>query len=102
MKGPVIYYPIAEMYGTDLGGVKSAKELRESILEDIDAGLKVELDFKDVRTTGAAWVRNSLGVIVKDNGEEFFRANIRLINYNQVRKFILKGIGDFLEYEAIE
>lgn len=98
MKGPVIYYPIAEMFGTDIGGVKSAKEFRESILEDIDAGLKVELDFQDVRTVGSAWIRNCLGKIVTDKGNEFFIDNIRVINHEKIRKQLLKVIGEYIEY----
>jgi len=35
MKGPLIYYDIKEMYGSDLSSTKLAAELRKSILEGI-------------------------------------------------------------------
>jgi hypothetical protein len=63
MKGPLIYYYIKGMYGTDLSSTKLATELRKSILEEIDLGFNVEVDFKDVRSLSTGWTRNAFGVI---------------------------------------
>ena len=49
MKGPLIYYEIKDMYGSDLSSTKKAFELHKSILEEISLGFNVELDFKDDR-----------------------------------------------------
>jgi hypothetical protein len=95
MKGPLIYYDIKEMYGTDLSSTKLAAELRESILDEIDLGFNVEIDFKDVRSLSNGWTRNAFGAIVKTKGEDFFRSHILLINMSKkVRTSILKGIGE--------
>lgn len=95
MKGPLIYYPIQEMYGTDLSSTKLSSELRKSILEEIDLGFNVELDFKDVRSITNGWARNLIGLIVKDKGEEFIKNHILIINIKKsVRTTLLKGIMD--------
>lgn len=94
MKGPLIYYELKDMYGADLSSTKLASELRESILEEIDLGFNVEIDFKGVRTVTNGWVRNSLGLIVRDKGDKFFKDHILISNIDKsVRKSILKGIG---------
>ena len=98
MKGPLIYYEIKEMYGTDLSSTKLASELRKSILEEIDLGFNVEVDFKDVRSLSSGWTRNAFGVIVKEKGEKFFKNHILLSNMSKsVRKSVLEGIGEILE-----
>ena len=76
MKGPLIYYDIKDMYGTDLSSTKLAAELRQSILDEIDLGFNVEVDFKDVRSLSGGWVRNAFGLIVKNKGEDFFKNHI--------------------------
>lgn len=97
MKGPLIYYDIKEMYGSDLSSTKFAAELRQSILEEIDLGFNVEIDFKDVRSLSYGWTRNAFGVIVKEKGEAFFKNHILLSNMSKgVRKDILEGIGQIL------
>ena len=97
MKGPLIYYDIKEMYGTDLSSTKLASELRQSILEEIDLGFNVEIDFNDVRSLSNGWTRNAFGVIVKEKGEDFFKNHILLSNMSKgVRKSILEGIGEIL------
>lgn len=97
MKGPLIYYNIHETYGTDLSSTKLASELRASILEDIDLGFNVEIDFKGVRSISAGWARNAFGIIVRDKDEQFFKQHIRVINANKnVRETILEGIGEVL------
>jgi len=98
MKGPLIYYEIKEMYGTDLSSTKLASELRKSILDEIDLGFNVEVDFKDVRSLSSGWTRNAFGVIVKEKGEKFFKNHILLSNMSKgVRKSVLEGIGEILE-----
>lgn len=93
MKGPLIYYPIAEMYGTDLSSTKLSSELRSLILEEIDLGFNVEIDLKNVRTLTNGWVRNAFGLIIKDKGYEFFKQHIQIINMSQnIRQSILEGI----------
>ena len=97
MKGPLIYYEIQHMYGTDLSSTKLAAELRKSILEEIDLGFNVEIDFKGVRSLSNGWTRNAFGVIVKTKGEDFFKSHILLINMNKgVRISVLEGIGEML------
>jgi hypothetical protein len=97
MKGPLIYYDIKDMYGSDLSSTKLATELRNSILEEIDLGFNVEVDFKDVRSLSTGWTRNAFGVIVKEKGEVFFKNHILLSNMSKgVRKSILEGIGEIL------
>ena len=98
MKGPLIYYEIKEMYGTDLSSTKLATELCKSILDEIDLGFNVEVDFKDVRSLSTGWTRNSFGVIVKEKGEKFFKNHILLSNMSTgVRQSVLEGIGEILE-----
>jgi len=98
MKGPLIYYEIKEMYGSDLSSTKLATELRKSILDEIDLGFNVEVDFKDVRSLSSGWTRNAFGVIVKEKGENFFKHHILLSNMSKgVRKSVLEGIGEILE-----
>ena len=98
MKGPLIYYEIKHMYGSDLSSTKLAAELRQSILDEIDLGFNVEVDFKDVRSLSSGWTRNAFGVIVKGKGEDFFNSHILLSNMSKgVRKSVLEGIGEILE-----
>lgn len=97
MKGPLIYYEIKEMYGTDLSSTKKASELRQSILEEISLGFNVELDFKDVRNITNGWARNVIGLIAKEHGEDFVKNHILINNMNKrVRETILDGVGDIL------
>jgi hypothetical protein len=93
MKGPLIYYEIKDMYGTDLSSTKLSNELRKSILEEIGLGFNVELDFKDVRSVTNSWARNLIGLIVKQEGEDFVKNHILLNNMSKrVRKTLLEGI----------
>jgi hypothetical protein len=93
MKGPVIYYEIKHMYGTDLSSTKKATELRQNILEEISLGFNVELEFKDVRSITNGWARNLLGIIFKEKGEDFLKKHILLTNMSTgVRKTLLEGI----------
>jgi hypothetical protein len=85
------------MYGSDLSSTKKATELRQSILQDIDLGFNVEVDFDGVRSITSGWSRKSFGVIVKEKGEDFFKSHILISNMNKsVRKTILEGIGEIL------
>lgn len=94
MKGPLIYYELKDMYGTDLSSTKLATELRKSILEEIDLGFNVEVDFKGVRTITLAWTKNAFGLIVQDKGEKFFKDHILISNLDKsLKKSILKGVG---------
>lgn len=98
MKGPLIYYEIKDMYGTDLSSTKKAFELHKSILEEISLGFNVELDFKDVRSITNGWARNVIGVIAKTKGEDFVKNHILIKNMSKgVRKTMLEGIEDTLE-----
>jgi hypothetical protein len=98
MKGPLIYYEIKDMYGTDLSSTKLATELRKSILDEIDLGFNVEVDFKNVRSLSSGWTRNAFGVIVKEKGESFFKSHILISNMSKgVRRSMLEGIGEILE-----
>lgn len=98
MKGPLIYYEIKEMYGSDLSSTKLATEFRKSILEEVDLGFNVEIDFRGVRSLSTGWTRNAFGVIVKEKGENFFKNHILLNNMSKgVRQSILEGIGEMLE-----
>jgi hypothetical protein len=98
VKGPLIYYEIKEMYGTDLSSTKLSTELRQSILDEIDLGFNVEVDFAGVRSLSSGWTRNAFGVIVKTKGEKFFKDHILLSNMSKgVRQTVLEGIGEILE-----
>ena len=95
MKGPLIYYEIKEMYGTDLSSTKKATELRKSMLEEINLGFNVELDFQDVRSVTNGWARNVIGVIAKEQGEDFVKNHILINNMSKrVRTTLLEGIED--------
>jgi hypothetical protein len=97
IKGPLIYYEIKDMYGSDLSSIKKASELRKSILEEIGIGFNVELDFKDVRSVTNGWARNAIGVIAKKEGEDFIKYHILISNMGKgVRKTMLESIGDIL------
>lgn len=98
MKGPLIYYEIKDMYGTDLSSTKLAAELSKSVLEDIALGFNVEIDFKGIRSITNGWARNVIGVIAKDKGEDFVKNHILISNMSKsVRKTMLEGIEDILE-----
>jgi len=97
MKGPLIYYHIQEMYGTDLSSTKLASELRKDILEQIDLGFNVEIDFEKVRSITNGWARNLMGVILKEKGENFIKNHILITNMNKnVRINMLEGIEQIL------
>jgi hypothetical protein len=97
MKGPLIYYEIKDMYGSDLSSAKLATELRKSILDEIDLGFNVEIDFAGVRSLSNGWTRNAFGVIVKEKGEDLFKNHILLSNMSKgVRKSVLEGTGKTL------
>ena len=97
MKGPLIYYEIKHMYGTDLSSTKLATELRENVLEEIALGFDVELDFKDVRSITNGWARNLIGVIAKQQGADFVKDHMLLSNMNEsVRATMLEGIDEIL------
>ena len=97
MKDPIIYYDIAQMYGTDVSSTKLAFELREDILEHISLGFNVELDFKNIRTMTTGWSRNLIGLIVRDKGEQFFKDHITIKNMSDiVRTNMLEGIYEVL------
>jgi hypothetical protein len=97
MKGPLIYYDIKDMYGSDLSSTKLAAELRKSILEEINLGFNVEVDFKGVRSLSGGWIRNAFGMIVKTNGADFFKNHILLSNLNKnIRTSILESIDEIL------
>jgi hypothetical protein len=97
MKGPLIYYEIKDMYGTDLSSAKLATELKKSILEEIDLGFNVEIDFKGVRSLSNGWARNAFGTIVKSKGENFFKSHILISNMSKgIRDSILDGVGEIL------
>lgn len=97
MKGPLIYYEIKHMYGTDLSSTQLATELRVNVLEEIALGFDVELDFKDVRSMTNGWARNLIGVIAKQQGSDFVKDHILLSNMNKnVRTTMLEGIDEIL------
>lgn len=97
MKGPLIYYEIKDMYGSDLTSVKKAAELRQSILEEINLGFNVEIDFKDVRSLSSGWTRNAFGLIAKTKGKDFFKNHILLTNMSKgIKKSILESVGQIL------
>jgi hypothetical protein len=94
----MIYYEIKDMYGTDLSSTKLATELRQSILEEIDLGFNIEIDFKNVRSITNGWARNLIGKIAKEQGVDFVKKHILLSNMNKnVRQNLLEGISDILE-----
>jgi cell division GTPase FtsZ len=98
MKGPLIYYEIKHIYGTDLSSTKLSTELCKSVLEDINLGFNVEIDFKDVRSITNGWGRNFIGKIAKDKGSDFVKNHIMLSNMNKnVRKNLLEGMSDIIE-----
>lgn len=83
------------MYGTNLSSVKKASELRQSILEEINLGFNVELDFKGVRSITNGWARNVIGLIAKTMGEDFVKNHILINNMSKsVRTTLLEGIED--------
>lgn len=95
MKGPLIYYEIKDTYGTDLSSTKLASELRQSVLDDLDLGFNVELDFKGVRSISRAWGRNFIGLIAKEKGYDFVKDHILLSNMSKsVQTTLLEGTED--------
>lgn len=97
MKGPLIYYEIKEMYGTDLSSTKLSSELRQSILDEIDLGFNVEIDFNGVRSITNGWARNAFGLIVKKKGEDFFKSHILISNASKgIKTTILESIEQIL------
>ena len=97
MKGPLIYYEIKHMYGTDLSSTKLSAELRQNILDEIDLGFNVEVDFNGVRTITNGWARNAFGLIVKKKGEDFFKNHILISNASKgVKLTILETIAEMI------
>ena len=68
MKGPLIYYEIKDMFGTDLSSTKLATQLSKDIMGDIGLNFNVEVDFKNVRSVTNGWARNAFGTIIKKEG----------------------------------
>jgi hypothetical protein len=98
MKGPLIYYELKDMYGTNLSDSKLATELRKSVLEEIDLGFNVEIDFDGVDSISKNWAKNAFGTIVKQKGGDFFKNHILLTNLNKKNMtVILKEIKEILE-----
>ena len=94
MKGPLIYYEINHMYGANLSSTKRAGELYRSILDDINLGFNVEIDFAGVRSLSGNWAKNVFGHIIKKKGEEFFKNHILVTNTSKgIKKSIVDGIG---------
>lgn len=97
MSEPIIYYPIKEIYGTDLSSTKLAYQFYQDILEEIDLGFNIEIDLKGVRSLSVGWIRNAFGIMIKDHGEEFFKNHIKIINANKnIRDSILESIKEVL------
>ena len=97
MKGPLIYYEIKDMYGTDLSSTKKAFELHQSILEEINLGFNVELDFRGVRSITNGWARNAVGLIAKTKGQNFIKNHILMINMSSsVKTTMLESIEQIL------
>lgn len=97
MKGPLIYYEIKNMYGTDLSSTKLATELRKNVEEDIELNFNVEIDFKGVRSVTNGWARNLIGKFIKDNGIDTFKDHVLLTNMNKnVKTNILEGIEQLI------
>jgi hypothetical protein len=97
MSEPIIYYSIKEIYGTDLSSTKLAYQFYQDILEEIDLGFNIEIDFKDVRSLSPGWIRNAFGIMIKNHGEEFFKNHIKIINANKnIKEPILKSIKEVL------
>lgn len=98
MKGPVIYYEIKDMFGTDLSSTKLATQLNKDIMNDIDLGFNVEIDFKDVKSISNGWAKNAFGLIVKDKGDKFFKDHILISNLNKnIKISILEKISNIKE-----
>lgn len=100
MKGPVIYYPIAEMYA-NLDGrietIKTAKDLFDSIQEDLSADLNVELDFAGIKSIKPLWIKRGIGQI----SPEIRNKHIRILNMNSaLKKNLKKLLGDTDQLEA--
>jgi hypothetical protein len=83
MKSSLIYYPIEETYGKNLSDPKLAIELRQNILEEIDLGFDIEIDFKDVIIATNEWCNDIFGFIVKNKGKNFLNKHISIINANK-------------------
>lgn len=93
----IFCYKIKDLYGTDLSSTKLGLDLCKSMIEHIDLGYSIEVDFEDVRTVTNGWSRNAFGIIVKNNGEKYFKDNIKLINISEnVQQSILEGISELV------
>lgn len=102
MKGPIIYYDIGEMYGSDLSSTELAFELHNDILDQISLGFNVELDFQNVRSITNGWSRNAVGLIAREKGETFVKNHILLNNMSEnVRESMLEGIEQTLVKEKL-
>jgi hypothetical protein len=94
MKSSLIYYPIEETYGKNLSDPRLAIELRQNILEEIDLGFDIEIDFKDVDIATNEWCGDIFGFIVKNKGKDFLNKHISIINANKnIHKCILNNIN---------
>lgn len=96
-----ISIPLAKVYGTDLSGIQLSSEFRRTIVQFIDNGYNVEVNFEGVRTVTNGWTRNVFGILIHEKGDNYFMKHIKLSNMSDyIRITVLEGISEVNNYYA--
>lgn len=76
--------------GTNLGTRFDGREIRNEIINEINKGEKVFLDFSDVELVSGSFADECLGIMIAENGFDFVKSNITITNSNPSVTLVLK------------
>lgn len=95
-------FRLAHEFGTDLSSRQRAAQLREAIVGAASrTEAKCEIDFAGVRTLSDSFADELFGILVSEQGEEWFRDHVLLLNLPPLlRTTILEAVADRLSLSA--
>ena len=76
--------------GTNLGTRSDGREIRNQIINEINKGEKVFLDFSDVEMISGSFADECLGIMIAERGFDFVKNNISIKNSNPSVTLVLK------------
>ncbi|MBQ8698993.1 MAG: STAS-like domain-containing protein [Schwartzia sp.] len=76
--------------GTNLGTRSDGREIRNEIINEINKGEKVFLDFSDVDLISGSFADECLGIMIAEHGFNFVKSNISIKNSNPSVTLVLK------------
>lgn len=86
-------------YGTDISSRYTGVSVRESILNILSQGAdKIVIDCGGVRTLSESFSDEVFGILVLEQGKEWFRKNITLVGLSDLtKKSIIHAIAERLQ-----